>query len=64
MFKMIEREKVKSVVMVPQKLQQPERYSMTRDMQKEFTRRDQVTGGGDQPLDPEVDAMQWMKEHQ
>ena len=64
MFKLIEKEKVKSVVMVPQKPQWPERHSMMRDMRKEFVRGDQVARGWEQPLDPEVDTMRWMKEHQ
>ena len=37
MFKTEEKVKVKSVVMVPQKPTKPERYSMMRDVQKEFT---------------------------
>ena len=64
MFKLIEKEKVKSVVMVLQKLQWPERYSMMRDMWREFTRMNQAARGWEQALDPEVNAMRWMKEHQ
>ena len=36
-FKTEEKVKVKSVVTVPEKPVKPERYSMMRDMQKEFT---------------------------
>ena len=50
--------------MVPQKPQQPERYSMMRDVRKEFAREDQVAGGWEQPLHLEVNTMRWMKEHQ
>ena len=54
------------MVIVPQRLHWPERYSMARDNVQEGIRArgDQVAGGGDQPLDPEVDAMRWMKECQ
>ena len=58
------KRKVKSVVMVLQKVPWPERYSMMRDVWKEFAGGDQAARGWEQPLDPEVDAMKWMKEHQ
>ena len=64
MFKPIEREKVKSVVTVSQKAPQTERYPMTRDVQVEFVGGDQAAREWEQPLDPEVDTLKWMKEHQ
>ena len=62
MFKPVE--KVKSVVTVQWKVLRTERYPMTRDMQEKFVGGDQVAGGWEQPLDPEADALKWMKEHQ
>ena len=57
-------ERMKSVVTVPQKSQQTEKFPMTRDVQQEFAGGDQATGGWGEPLDLEVDARKWMKEHQ
>ena len=37
---------------------------MTRDVREEFAGGDQVARGWGEPLDPEVDALKWMKEHQ
>ena len=62
MFKPVER--VKSVVTVPRKSPRAENYPMTRDVREEFTGGDQVTGGWGELLDPEVNALKWMKEHQ
>ena len=62
MFKPVER--VKSVVTVPWKGPWAEKYPMTTDMQEEFTGGDQVAKGWEQPVDPEVNALKWMKECQ
>ena len=53
--------RMKSVVMVPWKVLQTEKFPMTRDMREEFAKEDQATGG---QLNPGVDALKWMKEHQ
>ena len=37
------------------------KFLMMRDVQEEFVKEDQVTRG---ELDPEVDTLKWMKEHQ
>ena len=64
--------------MVPEKTAKPERYSMMRDMQKEFAGAystmkdmwkefmggDQVAREWVQPLNPKTQALKWMKEHQ
>ena len=63
-FKMEEKVKVKSVVTVPKKAPQTERYPTTRDMWEEFAGGDQAAGGWEQPLDLETEALKWMKEHQ
>ena len=60
----IEKEKVKSVVTVLRKSPWTERYPVTRDIWEEFAGGDQVAGGWEQPLDPEVDTLKWMKERQ
>ena len=52
---------MKSVEMVPRKSPQTEKFPMMRDMWEEFAKEDQATGG---QLDPEVDALKWMKERQ
>ena len=62
MFKPVER--VKSVVTVPQKSLWTEKYPMTRDVWEEFAGGDQMARGWEELLDPEVDALKWMKEHQ
>ena len=39
-------------------------YSMIKDMQKESVGGNQVAGEWVQPLNPETQALNWMKEHQ
>ena len=53
--------RLKSVVTVPQKSLQTGKSPITRDVWEEFVKEDQATGG---QLDPEVDALKWMKGHQ
>ena len=51
--------RLKSVVMVLQKSSQTRKFPMMRAMREEFAKEDQATGG---QLDPEVNALKWMKE--
>ena len=53
--------RLKSEVMVPQKSPQIGKFPMMRDVWEECAKEDQATG---EQLDPEVDALKWMKEHQ
>ena len=63
-FKPVEKERVKSVVTVPQKYPWTEKYHMTRDVREEFAGVYQAAGEEEQPLDPVNDALRWMKECQ
>ena len=53
--------RLKSVVMVLRKSLQTEKFPMMRDVWEEFAKEVQVTRG---QLDPEVNTLKWMKEHQ
>ena len=65
MFKPIEKEKVNVCShSATEGTARTERYPMTRDVWEEFAGGDQVARGWEQPLDPEVYALKWMKEHQ
>ena len=76
-FNTEEKVKVRSVVMVLEKPVKPQRYSMTRDVWEEFAgaysamKDTHKFAGGDQvaeecvqPLNPQTQALQWMKECQ
>ena len=53
--------RLKSMVMVLRKSPQDRRFPMMRDIWEEFAKEDQETG---RPLDPAVNTLKWMKEHQ
>ena len=53
--------RLKSIVTVLQKSPQAKGFPMMKDVWEEFTKEDQMTRG---QLDPTVDALKWMKEHQ
>ena len=76
-FNTEEKVKVKAVVKVPEKPMEPQQYSMTRDVHEEFTGsystlkdKHQLAGGDQaaeecvQPLNPQTQALKWMKECQ
>ena len=53
--------RLKSMVTVPRKSPQTAKFPMMRDVWEEFAKEDQATRG---QLDPEVDALKWMRECQ
>ena len=76
-FNTVEKVKVKSGGMVPEKPVKPQRYSMMRDVWDEFagaysalkdmhkfTGGDQAAEECVQPLNPQTQALKWMKECQ
>ena len=76
-FNTQEKVKVKSVIMVPEKPAKPQRYSLMRDVREEFAgsysalkdkhkfvRGDQATEECVQLLNPQTQALKWMKECQ